>query len=196
MAIFCVVAWSGTALWAAFGVGVGRLLGSPARVRLFNLAIRDLRGNFRGFWVFLACLALGVAAIASVGTIADAVRGGLDAQGRVLLGGDVAVSRMHVRASAEERTWLAEQGSVSEIASLRAMARKPGGSGLASALVEIKAVDAAYPLTGTLTTATGEDAKTLLAQGSGAIIDPLLAERLGLGLGDTLIELFRRHPGR
>ncbi|MFO1172410.1 MAG: FtsX-like permease family protein [Hyphomicrobiaceae bacterium] len=155
--------------------------------RLFNLAIRDLRGNFRGFWVFLACLALGVAAIASVGTIADAVRGGLDAQGRVLLGGDVAVSRMHVRASAEERTWLAEQGSVSEIASLRAMARKPGGSGLASALVEIKAVDAAYPLTGTLSTATGEDAKTLLAQGSGAIIDPLLAERLGLGLGDTLI---------
>lgn len=71
--------------------------------RLFKLALRDLRGNLHGFWVFLACLALGVAAIASVGTIADAVRGGLDAQGRVLLGGDLAMSRMHVRASGEER---------------------------------------------------------------------------------------------
>ncbi len=154
---------------------------------LARLALRDLRGAIGGFWVFLACLALGVAAIASVGTIADAVRGGLDSQGRVLLGGDIAVSRMHVRASDAERQWLVGRGAVSEIASLRAMARKPGASGSKSALVEIKAVDAAYPLTGALTTTTGGDAKALLAHGATALVDPLLAERLGLAIGDTLM---------
>jgi putative ABC transport system permease protein len=151
--------------------------------RLASLALRDLRGNLGGFWVFLTCLALGVAAIASVGTIADAVRSGLDSQGRVLLGGDIAVSRMHVRASGEERAWLGRQGDVSEIASLRAMARTAGGK---SALVEIKAVDAAYPLAGTLTTVAGISARDGLHAGRGALIDPLLGERLGLAVGDRM----------
>ena len=156
--------------------------------RLAMLAVRDLRGNLRSFWVFLSCLALGVAAITGVGTLADAVRSGLDTQGRVLLGGDIAVARVHVRANEAERRWLNSKGKVSEIAMLRAMARKPGGVALgASALAEIKAVDAAYPLTGTLTTADGQDASALLRDGASAIVDRLLAERLGIGIGDRLM---------
>lgn len=151
--------------------------------RLSALALRDLRGHLGGFWVFLTCLALGVAAIVGVGTIADAVRSGLDSEGRVLLGGDVAVSRMHVRTKDEERAWLARLGDVSEIASLRAMARTASTK---SALVEIKAVDAAYPLTGALTTTSGADARALLRDGRGALIDPLLAERLGLVAGSRM----------
>ena len=73
--------------------------------RLGKLALRDLRGNLRSFWVFLACLALGVTTLTGVGTVADAVRASLDSNGRILLGGDVAVSRMHLRASPEERRW-------------------------------------------------------------------------------------------
>ena len=156
--------------------------------RLAMLAVRDLRGNLRSFWVFLSCLALGVAAITGVGTLADAVRSGLDTQGRVLLGGDIAVARVHVRANEAERRWLDSKGKVSEIAMLRAMARKPGGVALgASALAEIKAVDAAYPLTGTLTTADGQNASALLRDGASAIVDRLLAERLGIGIGDRLM---------
>ena len=34
-----------------------------------TIARRELRGGLRGFRVFLACLALGVAAIAAVGTL-------------------------------------------------------------------------------------------------------------------------------
>jgi putative ABC transport system permease protein len=161
--------------------------GGASLGRLATLAVRDLRGNLRSFWVFLSCLALGVAAITGVGTIADAVRSGLDTQGRVLLGGDMAVARVHVRASATERRWLEAKGKVSEIATLRAMARKPGAEALStSALAEIKAVDTAYPLTGKLTTADGEDAAMLLRSGPHAIVDRLLAERLGLGIGDRL----------
>ncbi len=37
------------------------------------LARRELRGGLRGFWVFLLCLALGVAAIAGVGMVRAAI---------------------------------------------------------------------------------------------------------------------------
>ncbi len=155
--------------------------------RLGKLALRDLRGNLRSFWVFLACLALGVTTLTGVGTVADAVRASLDSNGRMMLGGDVAVSRMHLRASPEERRWLEGKGHISEIATLRAMARKPGAEAIsASALAEVKAVDALYPLTGRLTTEDGADASNLLHQGPNAIVDRLLGERLGLKVGDRL----------
>jgi putative ABC transport system permease protein len=174
---------------AAMTVPTGwRQRNAPGFGRLGLLAVRDLRGNLRSFWVFLACLALGVAAIAGVGTVAEAVRNGLDSQGRVLLGGDLAVARVHIRASGDERRWLETKGTVSEIATLRAMARRPGAEApSASALAEVKAVDLRYPLTGKLTTEDGQDGARILPAGPNAIVDRLLAERLGIGIGDRLI---------
>ena len=53
-----------------------------------RLARRELRSGTRGFRVFLLCLILGVAAIATVGSVRDAVQGAVADQGAVLLGGD------------------------------------------------------------------------------------------------------------
>ena len=50
-----------------------------------TLARREMRGGIRGFRVFIACLALGVAAIAGVGSLADGVTHGLRDDGRRLL---------------------------------------------------------------------------------------------------------------
>ena len=38
------------------------------------LALRELRGGLSGFYVFVACIALGVAVITAVGALADALR--------------------------------------------------------------------------------------------------------------------------
>ena len=46
----------------------------PVSVRI---ALRELRGGVDGFRIFLACLALGVAAIAAVGTVRGAITEGL-----------------------------------------------------------------------------------------------------------------------
>ena len=46
-----------------------------------RLARRELRTGFSGFRIFLACLFLGVAAIAIVGTVSDALVEGLRAHG-------------------------------------------------------------------------------------------------------------------
>jgi len=73
------------------------LAGSTALA--LKLAVRELRGGVRGFGVFLACLALGVAAISGVGSVSRALSDGLARQGGVILGGDVALSLIHREAT-------------------------------------------------------------------------------------------------
>src|SRR3954468_22990485 len=91
-----------------------------------TFAARELRAGTRGFRIFLACLALGVAAIAAAGSTAEAFRHGLAAQARTILGGDVAVSADRPF-KPEERRAFAGQGRVSYAVATRAMAEAPNG---------------------------------------------------------------------
>lgn len=106
-----------------------------------RFALRDLRGGLRGFFVLLACVALGVAAIVAVGSTARGVADAVAAGGRKLIGGDVALSSLHREASAQELAFLRARGAVSVTAQQRSMAR----AGDKTTLVEIKAVDADWP---------------------------------------------------
>src|SRR5690348_10631952 len=115
--------------------------GAP-RGLTWRFALRELRGGVRGFGVFIACIALGVAAIAGVGSFAQSLVDGLAREGRVILGGDLAFVLIQRVATPVERAFLAAQGQVSVAATMRAMARTADGR---AALVEAKAVDDAYP---------------------------------------------------
>ncbi len=148
-----------------------------------RLALRELRGGLRGFYVFIACIALGVLAIAAVGSFAQSLADGLSRQGRMILGGDVAFSLIQREATPGERTFLAAKGDVSAVATLRAMVRTADGR---TALVEAKAVDAAYPLFGKVVAEPDGELDALLArQGDafGAVVDAALLTRLGLQRG-------------
>jgi putative ABC transport system permease protein len=120
---------------------------------VLGLAWREQRNGLGGFYVFIACVALGVAVITGVGALADALRSSFERQGESLLGGDVTLARPHRPAEGAERDWLMQQGRVSEVATMRAMARRPDGA--EQALVEVKGVDAAYPLVGAVTLSGG-----------------------------------------
>src|SRR5262245_60646973 len=148
------------------------------------LALREQRNGLRGFYVFIACVALGVAVITGVGALADALRSSFERQGEMLLGGDVTLTRPHRPAEGEERTWLWKQGRVSEAATMRAMARRPDGT--EQALIELKGVDAAYPLVGGVSLSGGMSLDEAIRREPGAAIDPILLERLGLKVGDRL----------
>src|ERR1700758_2995341 len=112
-------------------------VGRPASLAL-RYALRELRGGLRGFYVSIACIALGVMAIAGVGSVAASLGEGLAREGRALLGGDVAVSLMQRAAKPEGGAFRRARGKVSVPATLRAMARTGDGR---LALVELKAVD-------------------------------------------------------
>ena len=149
-----------------------------------SLALREQRNGLRGFYVFIACVALGVAVITGVGALADALRASFERQGEALLGGDVTLSRPHRPAEGEERDWIWKQGRISETATMRAMARHPGGT--EQALAELKGVDAAYPLVGGVRLAGDVSLDDAIRRQPGAAIDPILLERLGLKVGDRL----------
>lgn len=150
-----------------------------------RFARRELRGGLRGFRIFIACLVLGVAAIAAVGTVRSAILSGLTEQGAVLLGGDAEMQFTYRFASDAERSFMAAHAAaVSEVVDFRSMAVV----GAESALTQVKAVDAVYPLTGEVRL-EGDlglpDALAMVDGTPGAAMDPVLADRLGLKLGDV-----------
>jgi putative ABC transport system permease protein len=149
----------------------------------FRLALRELRGGVRGFYVFIACLALGVMAIAAVGSLTGSLTEGLADQSRVILGGDVAFTLIQREASAAERAFFTARGDLSVAATMRAMARTGDGR---AALVEVKAVDGAYPLYGSVNVEPAVDLASALARNGeafGAVADPALLTRLNLPPG-------------
>jgi putative ABC transport system permease protein len=154
-----------------------------------RLALRELRGGLSGFRIFVACLALGVAAIAGVGSIAQGLNDGLSREGRAILGGDAAFALVNRDATPEELAYLTERGQVSAVATMRAMARTEGGTEVA--LSEVKAVDGAYPLAGELkTTQPGTPLADLLAERDGiygAVADPTLMTRLDMPDGGRIV---------
>jgi putative ABC transport system permease protein len=169
---------------AAVDVGVRAAGTAPGRSRIISIALREIVRSGGSFKLLIACIALGVAVIAGVGSLSDAIRTGFEQQGQVLLGGDVTLARPHREATAEERRWMDARGRVSETATMRSMARRTDGQ--EQALVEVKGVDGAYPLVGELkVSGDARPVPTQLAD-RGAIVDPILLERLGLKPGDQM----------
>ena len=145
-----------------------------------RLAVRQMRSGFEGFIVFMACVALGVMVIAAIGGLANALVVGLEHQGRQIIGGDISISRMHARITAEERAALDGVGLTSETATMRVMARTLGGE--EQSLAELKSVDGVYPLVGEMKLKGRDNLAKVLADG--AVVEPILLERLGLAVGD------------
>ena len=158
----------------------------PAAARI---ARRELRGGLRGFRIFLACLALGVAAIAGVGTVRSAIEGGLAAEGAVLLGGDAEAELTYRDATDAERAFFDRVATeVSEIVDFRSMAVVDRADGAERALTQVKAVDGAYPLLGAVALEPEMPLDAALGGTGarpGAVMEPVLADRLGLAPGDT-----------
>lgn len=155
------------------------------RLPLFlRLALRELRGGLAGFRVFLACLALGVAAIAAVGSVRAAIEQGLAREAASLLGGDAEVEFTYRFADADERAWMdAHAATVSEIVDFRSMATPAGGD---PTLVQLKAVDGGYPLYGAVALAGGGGLADALAPHDGLpglVAERTLVDRLGLAPG-------------
>ncbi|WP_028233455.1 ABC transporter permease [Pseudochrobactrum sp. AO18b] len=160
----------------------------PSFALALRFALREMRGGLTGFYIFLGCIALGVAAIGGVNSVARSIADGLAVEGQAILGGDVSFMLNQREVTEQERQFLNAQGSVSENITMRSMVRMTDGSD--QALVEVKAVDSAYPLYGTLKLAPDLAAseRFALQDGAyGAAVPQLLLDRLGLKLGDQIM---------
>ncbi len=166
----------------------GKVATKPSFALALRFALREMRGGLTGFYIFLGCIALGVAAIGGVNSVARSIADGLAVEGQAILGGDVSFMLNQREVTEQERQFLNAQGTVSENITMRSMVRMTDGSD--QTLVEVKAVDSAYPLYGTLKLAPDLAAKERFALQDGAYgaaVPQLLLDRLSLKLGDQIM---------
>jgi len=152
-----------------------------------RFSLREMRSGLSGFLIFLACIALGVAAIGGVNSVARAISASVADQGQTLLGGDLRFQINQREATTAERAFFDSLGTVSENTGMRSMARLVDGSD--QALVEAKAVDDAYPLYGTIETEPALSRQDLFGERSGvfgAVAPDLLFDRLHLSVGSRI----------
>src|SRR6056297_918835 len=155
-----------------------------------RIAGRELRGGLKGFRVFLACLALGVAAIAAVGSVRYSIGEGLEREGAAILGGDAEIGLTYRFAEPEERAWIEDTATeISEIVDFRSLATAGGGDDRRRGLTQVKGVDAAYPLYGEVRLEPAISLSEALAGKAGmpgAVMDPVLIGVLDIEVGDTI----------
>jgi len=152
----------------------------------WRIAQREMRTGLKGFRVFLTCLALGVASIAAVGSLSEAVTAGLQADARFLLGGDVSVRSQQRPIEGKPLEYLIQNAEkVSTVLEMKAMAQTI----TTRALVELKGVDQIYPLVGNVEMEPAGNLQDRLAQKDGvwgAIVERGLLPKLDLSLGDQV----------
>lgn len=155
-----------------------------------RLARRELRGGLRGFRIFLACLALGVAAIAAVGMVRSAIQSGLERESAAMLGGDAEIELTYRYANDEERAWMrATASTVSEVVDFRGMAVVERNGETERGLTQIRAVDDAYPLVGQVRLEPEMPLDRAFAGADGLpgiVMERALSDRLALAPGDRV----------
>jgi putative ABC transport system permease protein len=144
------------------------------------IARRDLSARFRGLRLLLACLFLGVGALAAIGTLTGAIEQELASRGRSILGGDLEVAVWQRAASAQERAVFAALGKTSGGLRMQAMARVDD----LAAPVELKAVEPNWPLVGRLALKDGRQVGAP-PPGTAWLADGA-AERLGAAPGSAI----------
>ena len=164
---------------------------SPSSWRLAaRIARRELRGGINGFRLFLICLALGVAAIAAIGSVREGINAGLEREGAAMLGGQAEMEFTYRFATEVERAWMKENAiSASEVVDFRSMIVVGNGNDAQRALTQVKAVDNLYPLVGNLRLTPNISLPDAFAEQDGRpglVLDGAIINRLGLKAGDII----------
>ena len=153
---------------------------------MLRFALSDLRSRISALKVFLACLILGVTLVAATASLYRVIEQSLLADTRALLGGDVELDASEPLPD-DVLEWIRATGTISLVRELDTMVSDAAGERFLS--VKILIPDAAYPLYGDLQLTPDQSRAALTARRDdlwGAIIDPVLAERLGQSIGDEI----------
>lgn len=151
----------------------------------FTYAVREMRAGFRGFRIFLLCLLLGVFTIGTVLSVSRSLLNAIEHDGKALLGGEIAIQQIYNPLDAPVLAWFTQRNAVfTQSVDMRSMALAPETDD--STLVELKAVDADYPLYGAVVTDPATDQLHQDLTGDVVYVDRAVLDRLQLNVGDTL----------
>lgn len=157
---------------------------------ILQMARRELRASWRRLLFFFACIAIGVGAIVAGRSMLQNASVAIAAEARSLLTADVQVD--------SSRPWTPETlSAIDRIAGPVAEARtetvesptmlRPADPQREGAMmIELKGIDAGFPLVGEFKLANGEPVSYSLIQNRGAVVSVALLDRLNLRIGDEV----------
>ncbi|MDP1768108.1 MAG: FtsX-like permease family protein [Nitrospirota bacterium] len=168
---------------------------------IFRMAWRETRGAWRHFLYFFACIAIGVGALVGVSLFGMNVDRAVTKEARGLLGGDVEIRLTHPLTLAGHRVLdsLGERNivftHVSELIAMAARTTQQPSGAQATQIIELKAIESAYPLYGAIRLDPAQSLDVLLHPDEhrcggqacfGAVVQESLLIRMGLSVGDQL----------
>jgi putative ABC transport system permease protein len=161
---------------------------------VLRMTARELRASWRRLVFFFVCVAIGVASIVAIRAVVQNVRAGLTRETRALMGADVVVVGNQpfspkVLAALERERTSGRITLVSELVETPTMVRAAAAGNASPAkarMVELRAVQDAFPLYGTLSLRNATYSHALL-EGHGVLVRPELLVQLGAQVGDRLL---------
>jgi len=158
---------------------------------VLRMAVRETRASWRRLLFFFVCIAVGVSAIVAMRSVIQSVREVFGREARTLIAADVLISTNRdwtpaARLIIDRR--LADAGFTERTETLETptMVRPADGSKAVARMVELKAVQPAFPLYGTVGLDTGQPYSHALLEQRGALVRAELLTALGVKVGDRL----------
>ncbi|HEY3042914.1 MAG TPA: FtsX-like permease family protein [Vicinamibacterales bacterium] len=159
---------------------------------ILQMAVRETRAAWRRLLFFFVCIAVGVAAIVALRSVIHSVRDVLGTEARALVAADVTINTTRDWTPAANDIIdrrLAEANAIArtETISTPTMARPADESRTVARMVELKAVQRAFPFYGSVTLEGGQSYSHALLENRGALVRPEVLTSLGLNVGDGLV---------
>jgi putative ABC transport system permease protein len=158
---------------------------------VLRMALRETRASWKRLLFFFICIAVGVAAIVAMRSIIQSVRQVFGTEARTLIAADVLISTNRewtpqTRAAIDRR--LREFGATeqTETTETPTMVRPADESRQISRMSELRAVEKAFPLYGTLKLQNGQVYTHDLLENRGVLVRPELLTALGVAVGDQI----------
>src|SRR5262249_7708878 len=178
--------------WTRRGATYQATGGLIAMVFVFRMLVRETRASWRRLLFFFLCVAIGVSAIAAMRSAIQNVRAGLAREARTLTAADLVIqgtraSDADTLAIMERRLACARVRATTDTVETPTMVRPSDPGKAVARMVELQAIEPAFPLYGTVTLLDGKTyAHALLAHG-GVIVRPELLAQLGVSVGESIV---------
>jgi len=173
------------------------------------MAARETRASWKRLLFFFVCIAVGVAAIVALRSVIQSVRAVIGREARSLIAADVLIDTSRdwtpeARQKIDGR--LSEAGSIARTETIETPTMvRPVDDRPVARMVELRAVQAGFPLYGSVDLQGGQVFSHALVENHGVLVRPELLTTLGVGVGDgirigqstfTIRGVIAKEPGR
>ena len=159
---------------------------------IFNLTIREIRSSWRRLLFFFLCIAIGVGSVVALRSLIQNLSLAVGTDARALLTADFEVSSTNTF-TPDDISRIESVINKSNIIEARnetittaAMTRPSNATQEGLQFVELKGIEPPFPLVGTFNLSNGKPFDFKLLENKGAVVAPLLLEKLNLKIGDKI----------